>query len=129
MLAGEYAVLRGCSALSVTNSHALYMQIQVTANQSENPATQSTCTVYSNLWSEAVRFSDWGSNDQDDLLIAAVKAAFRPEYLKNSNLEITVSGDLDPSYGFGSSSALRIALFAAAQTLEAPASEINLSYF
>jgi len=72
--------------------------------------TENTLTVRSNLWSSP-RFvpQPWPESD-DDLLMDAVLQAARRYHISHATVDIT--SELDIRFGLGSSSALRLAVFA-----------------
>ncbi len=128
MLAGEYSVLDGGRALAV----ALDGELQVRCDAfHETGAAGSTTTIlelHSNLWSEsktiAVDHEDEISSE--DPYIDAAITALSAWASKPAKVVFQVDANLDPTHGVGSSSALRLAVLAAAKHIAA-GSLINLA--
>lgn len=101
MLSGEYAVLLpGSSALAFALNRYLRVRIE-----GSDTLTQAV-TVTSNLWKSERLIT--ANADHRDMLSAAVAELF---IASGGRVEkISVASELCPSYGFGSSSALRLAL-------------------
>lgn len=127
MLAGEYAVLDGGRALAVAVDGELTVRCE--AMREENaPAARTVIELRSNLWSEP-RFVEVNAEetpqDPDPFTDAAITAISQFS-IKPTHVIFEVDGNLDPSYGAGSSSALRLAVLAAARHISAD-SLINVS--
>lgn len=102
MLAGEYATLFGGHALASTVSAELSVQIQL--NNHINGIE-----VSSNIWPENKLITK--DSNTEDMLSQLVQHAMQVFNLNHATLE--VDSELDPTYGLGSSSALRLAIFMA----------------
>ncbi len=127
MLAGEYAVLDGGRALAVALDGEL--RVRCEAVREEDPQHPGTLIeLRSNLWSEP-RFVELTGDDtpQDpDPFTDAALTAVAGFPIKPTKIVFEVDGNLDPSHGAGSSSALRLAVLAAARHISAD-SLINVS--
>lgn len=108
MLAGEYSVLFGGSALAVTVKN----QMDIVAEAH----TAGRCLLDSALLSEKTEFS---TADKPDgpfaLFFTAALSGMRRHDIAGAS--ISVKGDLQPEYGFGSSSAIRLGTAVALKTL------------
>ncbi len=101
MLCGEYHVLtRGAQALAF--ALVAYLEIYVRYGT----AARQSLLLHSNLW-EMPRRVD-AQTGHDSMLVATVGALMPPG--KHRIEEIRINSQLHPSYGFGSSSALRLGL-------------------
>jgi len=127
MLAGEYAVLDGGRALAVALDGEL--RVRCEAIREENPQNPGTLIeLRSNLWSEP-RFVELSGDDlppDPDPFTDAAITAVTGFAIKPTRIVFEVDGNLDPSHGAGSSSALRLAVLAAARHISAD-SLINVS--
>jgi mevalonate kinase len=101
MLAGEYAVLHGSSTLSATIGATLRAKILPTDKN-------SGWNIDSNLWNETVHLKAEDDIDSPSPLTESVKLGRNTFQTFNGNLSIT--SELDCTYGVGSSSALRLAV-------------------
>lgn len=107
MLAGEYAVLQGAPSLTMCIDRFLTARIVIPTS----PAlTEQTLTVHSNLWSSPRVVPQPFPASDDDLLMDAVLQAARRYHV--SQAVVDISSELDIRFGLGSSSALRLAVFA-----------------
>ncbi len=101
MLCGEYYVLvRGARALAFALD--TYLEVYVRYDT----AVRESLTLHSDLW-DAPRQID-AATARDDMLVSTVCELMPPG--KHKVEEIRVTSQLDPQFGFGSSSALRLAL-------------------
>lgn len=127
MLAGEYAVLDGGRALAVALDGELTVRCEAFREENpQNPGT--TIELRSNLWSEP-RFLEVSGDDHPadpDPFTDAALTAVDGFAIKPTRIIFEVNGNLDPSHGAGSSSALRLAVLAAARHISAD-SLINVS--
>jgi mevalonate kinase len=107
MLAGEYAVLEGGRALAHTVGRRLTVHVA-----SRSP---EQTWISSDLWSEK-KIYDPGFQGQNsgDLTCQALKY-FEDQFGTLPPLEIQIESEIVVSHGIGSSSALRLSLFAALQ--------------
>ncbi|MEI8025604.1 MAG: hypothetical protein WCI18_04570 [Pseudomonadota bacterium] len=101
MLSGEYAVLNGGRALA----HTLNKRLAVEVLQS----TKET-SIISDLWAKKKYYRE----DDPDFICQSLKY-FESVFGKLPPLEIKINSDIEINYGIGSSSALRLSLFAALQ--------------
>ena len=110
MLCGEYSVLI-CGARSLAFALDAYLEVYVRYGTT----ARESLTLHSNLW-RAPRHVD-ATTVCDDMLVATV-CALMPSG-QHTVEELRVTSQLNPRYGFGSSSALRLALayIASLQTL------------
>ena len=111
MLAGEYSVLRGGHALAATLDRG--MTVSVTWDPKA-----AFWEIYSDLWTEPKLIHD-DHTPQTDILCRAVQFAAKRTGMHGGR--VTITSDLDVSYGVGSSSALRLGVcgaFFALQKLE-----------
>ena len=115
ILAGEYDVLQGGTALAATVSPR--MTVTVARTDAHPGATE----ISSDIWTEPkiLRTTDpmcfYG---HDDLVVASVAAALKTWRLPDLN--VTIAAGFDITSGFGSSSAIRLAVLAAAKVLAHP---------
>lgn len=101
MLSGEYAVMSGFSSLSL----ALNKYLTVTLKKSSDHVSR----VRSSLWETPFCFEDISElKNKDDILLATIVSAL--EEKKIFPFDFFVSSDFSVSSGFGSSSALRLAV-------------------
>jgi mevalonate kinase len=112
MLAGEYSVLNGGSALATTVDR--YMTVEVI----EKPAVRGM-TLRSELWDEDKTLPKDPDEKQSEPLMGA--AAFAMNRYNISGLDLEVISDLDVSFGIGSSSALRLGVLTAISAIKDPA--------
>lgn len=111
MLSGEYAVLLpGGSALAFALNR--YLRVYIEGNNDRSQAV----TVTSNLWESERRVT--ADTGHHDALSAAVAKLFIGA--GSGAKKISVVSELCPSHGFGSSSALRLALVFGAYRLTHP---------
>lgn len=108
MLAGEYSVLFGGSALAATVKN----QMEVTATTH----TDGRCLLRSAMWKKPIDCAtdETSQGIHGPLLEAALLG------MKRNNINgaaISISGNLKPEYGFGSSSALRLGTSVALKSL------------
>ncbi len=103
MLAGEYSVLKGETALAVTVDQHLFVRLQ-------DRMADGRCLVASNLWPAA---RSVGLEDQanPDPLVAAVARGMALYHVQDVALRI--DSELDVRHGLGSSSALRLGVLLA----------------
>lgn len=101
MLSGEYAVLNGGRALAHTLDKRLAVEVL--------PSTKDI-SIVSDLWAKKKYFRD----DDPDFICQSLKY-FESVFGKLPPIEIKINSDIEISYGIGSSSALRLSLFAALQ--------------
>lgn len=116
MLAGEYAVLEGGRALAVTIDGEMIVSCEVLPDE-ETPNGTTILELHSNLWFEPkiiVINHETTQTDLDPFTDAAIKSL---ETWQNPPAKVIfrVRSDLDPSFGAGSSSALRLTVLAAAK--------------
>lgn len=110
MLAGEYSVLFGGAALAATVKN----KMEVTAT----PHTEGRCLLASAMWKTPIECgTDETSDGTHGPLLEAALAGMKRNNL--SGAAISVSGNLKPEYGFGSSSALRLGTSVALKSLSA----------
>ncbi|RZA19825.1 MAG: hypothetical protein EOP10_19000 [Proteobacteria bacterium] len=109
MLAGEYAVLKGGRSLSSAVDAFLTLTIE--------PSEHVGVWVESNLWPEPRLLTP---QPQTEPLLDALQR------LLSHNVRVSVTSDLDVSYGLGSSSAIRLAAHLATHAFEQ--NTINLSF-
>ena len=101
MLSGEYAVLRGGRALAHTLDQRLYVEVQ--------SATRDI-SILSNIWTEKKYY---GPDDPE--FICQSLNYFESVFGKLPPLDIRIRSEIKVSHGIGSSSALRLSLYAALQ--------------
>ncbi len=101
MLSGEYAVLNGGRAVA----HTLDKRLTVEVLQGSQGIS-----IASDIWAKKKYFSD----DDPDFICQSLKY-FESLFGKLPPLDIKISSNIEISYGIGSSSALRLSLFAALQ--------------
>ncbi|RZA16785.1 MAG: hypothetical protein EOP10_23960, partial [Proteobacteria bacterium] len=109
MLAGEYAVLKGGRSLSSAVDAFLTLTIE--------PSEQKGVWVESNLWPEPRLLTP---QPQNEPLLDSLQR------LLSHNVRVSVTSELDVSYGLGSSSAIRLAAHLATHAFEQKT--INLSF-
>lgn len=102
MLAGEYSVLKGEAALAITIDR--YLNARISTNST------SEFVVTSNLWASPRICSPTRTEYDGDLLLDAVIQAAR-RYQQTGGT-VVIESQLDIRHGLGSSSALRLAVFA-----------------
>lgn len=131
MLAGEYAVLDGGRALAVALDGELQVKCHVVHDDSAPPST-TQLELHSNLWREPRVFTVYDDHDYQnfhdlaDPFVDAALSALSAWTSRPAKVIFQVTGNLDPSHGAGSSSALRLAVLAAAKHITAD-SLINLA--
>jgi len=107
MLAGEYAVLYGGRALAHTLDKRLKIEIR---------PTSSGITIFSQLWDNPKKYPqdhlDGGKAGGKEPVLDSIDF-FLKEFGVSFQGDIDISSELTVSHGVGSSSALRVALFAA----------------
>jgi mevalonate kinase len=118
MLAGEYAVLRGGSALASSVSCGMTVRFKTEPEF-------ATLTVRSAAWDKDVSMDQVPPHFADEPLIKAVQFAAAHYGITAGCFEIDAG--IDPSFGAGSSSALRLGvlLAAAAQKQLGPVNEVD----
>ena len=107
MLAGEYAVLRGAHALAATVNQFITVDVTYDPNR-------FTWEIHSDLWPEAFLLRDQHS-PQSEILCDAVQSAARRAGLSGGVVKVT--SQIDIKHGLGTSSAIRLGVCAAMQTL------------
>ncbi len=98
MLAGEYSVLDGAKSLSFALNH----YFSVTVQQAEG-----TSELQSDLWPEKVLLNHCPAHLEKE---PAIELARNLEKTAGENIRVKIKSDFLPSSGFGSSSALRLAM-------------------
>lgn len=121
LIAGEYSILDGGSALAVAVDRYLELQYCL-----EPAKTASNWIIQSELWPEPVSlpFPSDPKRHKEPLLNAAAQAQALLPY---SSVSLRVNASLHPSYGLGSSSALRLAVLYGAACLATNNSKPKLS--
>lgn len=107
MLSGEYAVLKGSPALATTLP--LFLDLTLTKTDSAQPGV----LVQSDLWAtpKLFDFAEIATGSSKDVLADAMaKTLARYPAWQNESIELNIRSDFPPSYGFGSSSAIRLGL-------------------
>ena len=108
MLAGEYSVLFGGNALAATVKN----QMAIVAETHDD----GLCLLESTLLNEKTEFSTADAPDGPfSLFFTAALSGMRRHNIAGAS--ISVKGDLQPEFGFGSSSALRLGTAVALKTL------------
>lgn len=101
MIAGEYAVMEGFSSLSM----ALDKTLTVVVTES----TKESCQVSSSLWQKPFIFNDiYQLKDQYSVLLSTLYYALKDKEF--NHFDFKISSNFCVSSGFGSSSALRLAV-------------------
>ncbi len=130
MLAGEYAVLDGGRALAAAIDGTF--SVQCSALPSLTPNEKTTITLESTLWSNPITFSCPGALPDNPHSLNFAKAAVAALGLwktKPKKMMFKAYGNLAPSLGAGSSSALRLTTLASAlRAATAASSSPNYSW-
>ena len=123
MLSGEYAVLKGSPALALTLPYYLHL----TLSQSES-ASACGINIQSNLWSDPKYFTPDSLTlkaSEDALLHAIGRSLTRRKLWHNVSWDLAITSEYPPSYGFGSSSALRLGLLFALDAIEQKSTQLT----
>lgn len=102
MLCGEYDVLFGGTSLSCSTDHGL------TVTLSPKDDDKAPVSIASSLWPEEILLGDPFNDYSETPLLDAVVQAFRRFDLPLRGYRVSVSSQLEPTHGVGSSSALRL---------------------
>ncbi len=112
MLAGEYSVLKGGACLSSTVDGFLTARITLQSRDSFE--------VSSNLWQKPVIVDDGYHRSKETKNILADTVSFARQHFKLGGGALKINSQLDIRHGFGSSSALRLAVLGAFNYLSNP---------
>ena len=100
MLSGEYGVLDGGSCIATTLKSE--MQVEVIKREDQR------IVVSSDIWPKTLSFSKVADLDEGTPALHAVKFALQK--YRMTGVEVSISSNFNTSFGFGSSSALRLGI-------------------
>ncbi|MBP9708259.1 MAG: hypothetical protein KBD78_11495 [Oligoflexales bacterium] len=110
LLAGEYSVLFGGTALAATVNSC--MQIQAS---SEDSLPNSAIRITSDLWTQPIAFDKEAWPLETNIVLSTLKNCLY--FGRLQNLDLHIDTGIDHRHGFGSSSALRLGIIAAIKIL------------